>query len=121
MAKFPIGKGPQGRNTQDRSTQSKNAQSRNAGRINLDALTKKARYIVDENGRRHAVVVDYAAWQNFLRQMGESGAASGSSAGEPEYALRHDQANGDLYRPQPARGKEAADFTLETNVTRRGG
>lgn len=130
MAKFPIGRGSQ----TGRTTQSRNTGNAPRGTIDVNALTKKARYIVDETGRRHAVVVDYATWRNFLRQVDESGAASGSvytstgssntgssNISEAEYTLRHDHANGDLYRPQPARGKEAADFTLETNVTRRGG
>lgn len=115
MAKFAIGKGAQA-NSAGRHNPGQQ------GKINLDTLTKKARYIVDENGRRQSVVVDYAAWQEFLRQAGEAGAVT-TGTPEPidsEYALRRNQAGDANYRPRPATGKDMENYKLETTVIRRG-
>jgi hypothetical protein len=110
MGTLPIGKG---------AGKKSNAARRTSPQLqaNLEALTQKAQYITDAEGRRQAVVLEYAAWQNFLRQVGAT--ASGAAAGNAEYALRQDRESVDLYRPRLANRKQAADFRLETNVTRR--
>ncbi|MEX1018223.1 MAG: hypothetical protein WDZ49_01115 [Litorilinea sp.] len=138
MARLPIGRGAGNRSENN----SENSRSTFRRPMNLDELTRRATYIVDDAGKKQAIVVEWAAWQDFVRQ---AGAEDGSTADSPSspgtntgatpapktaatprgevadagYALQPDRARVDLYRPKPASDKEAADFTLESNVTRR--
>lgn len=134
MARLPVGRRAANRRAANNpaNTQAKNPANNPANHrpaVNLEELTRNATYIVDKAGQRKAIVVEWSAWENFVRQAGQSTAPATSSAApaapkssdktDSEYALHRSGAGRDLYRPKPASDKEAADFKLESNVTRR--
>jgi hypothetical protein len=101
----------------------KSSQPQAKSNADLSHLTDKAQYVVDAEGRRQAVVLDWATWQKLLEQLHGNGSISQTPSRRghvpaSEYALEADHSEPNLYRPTLANRKEAADFRLESPVIR---